>query len=212
MRSSAGASAGRGRRSSTPRFWPGLIPQLTDGAIAFSDRAGGNLSRPYYPDGVTGNPPGPFSKPGGEWSPFSTGLQLDLVYNALVQHVGFVAGLAPDVPMNCTGIDGFDNNFAVAGTIPALANGTQIFPGSVPIYRGSQLIGGIGVSGDGVDQDDMIAFLGVHEAAAAGGTFSNAAAAMRADTLVPQGSRLRYVNCPATPYIDSDAQNVCADK
>jgi uncharacterized protein GlcG (DUF336 family) len=190
----------------------GLPSALTDGAIAFSDRAGGNLSRPYYPDGVTGNPAGPFSKPAGQWSPFSTGLQLDLVYNALVQHVGFVAGLNVDVPMNCTGIDGFDNNFAAAGTIAAVANGTQIFPGSVPIYRGSQLIGGIGVSGDGVDQDDMIAFLGVHEAAAASGSFGNAASAMRADTLVPQGSRLRYVNCPATPYIDSDAQNVCANK
>jgi len=189
----------------------GLPNALTDGAIAFSDRAGGNLSRPYFPDGVTGNPPGPFSKPAGQWSPFSTGLQLDLVYNALVQHVGFVAGLVPDVPANCTGVDGFDNNFVTAGVIPALANGTQIFPGSVPIYRGSQLIGGIGVSGDGVDQDDMIAFLGVHESAQ-GSTFSNAATAMRADTLVPQGTRLRYVNCPATPYINSDEQNVCENK
>ncbi len=189
----------------------GLPNALTDGAIAFSDRAGGNLSRPFFPDGVTGNPPGPFSKPAGQWSPFSTGLQLDLVYNALVQHVGFVAGLVPDVPANCTGVDGFDNNFVSAGVIPALANGTQIFPGSVPIYRGSQLIGGIGVSGDGVDQDDMIAFLGVHESAQ-GGTFSNAATAVRADTLVPQGTRLRYVNCPATPYINSDEQNVCENK
>ena len=189
----------------------GLPNALTDGTIAFSDRAGGNLSRPYFPDGVTGNPPGPFSKPAGQLSPFSTGLQLDLVYNALVQHVGFVAGLVPDVPANCTGVDGFDNNFVTAGVIPALANGTQIFPGSVPIYRGSQLIGGIGVSGDGVDQDDMIAFLGVHESSQ-GGTFGNAATTMRADTLVPQGTRLRYVNCPATPYINSDEQNVCDNK
>ncbi len=189
----------------------GLPNALTDGAVAFSDRAGGNLSRPYFPDGITGNPPGPFSKQSGQWSPFSTGLQLDLVYNALVQHVGFVAGLNADVPMNCTGVDGFDNNFVTAGVIPALANGTQIFPGSVPIYRGSQLIGGIGVSGDGVDQDDMIAFLAVHEAAQ-NGSFSNAAPAMRADTLVPQGTRLRYVNCPVTPYLNSDEQNVCGNK
>ncbi len=190
----------------------GLPTALSDGAIAFSDRAGGNLSRPYYPDGVTGNPQGPFSKPPGEWSPFSTGLQLDLVYNALVQHVGFVAGLNADVPLNCTGVDGFDNLFVLAGVVPALANGTQIFPGSVPIYRGAQLIGGIGVSGDGVDQDDMIAFLGVHEAAQAGGSFGNAATNMRADTLVPQGTRLRYVNCPVTPYLNDDAQNVCENK
>lgn len=190
----------------------GLPGALADGAVAFSDRAGGNLSRPYYPDGVSGNPPGPFSKPAGEWSPFSTGLQLDLVYNALVQHVAFVAGLAADAPTNCSGIDGFDDNFVTANVIGQLANGTQIFPGSVPIYRGTRLVGGIGVSGDGVDQDDMIAFLSVHEAAQAVGGFSNAPVSMRADTLVPQGSRLRYVNCPVTPYLNSDKQNVCDGK
>jgi len=195
------------------RSFLGLPNALADGAVAFSDRAGGNLSRPFFPDGVTGNPAGPFSKLQGQWSPFSTGLQLDLVYNAIVQHVGFVAGaVAVDVPQNCTGIDGFDNNFALAGVIGQLANGTQIFAGSVPIYRGSQLIGGIGVSGDGVDQDDMIAFLGVHEAAQAGGSYGNAAPAMRADTLTPQGTRLRYVNCPVAPYLNSDEQNVCENK
>ena len=190
----------------------GLPTALTDGAVAFSDRAGGNLSRPFFPDGVTGNPSGPFSKPPGEWSPFSTGLQLDLVYNAIIQHVGFVLALAPDVPMNCTGVDGFDNGFASAGVIAQLANGTQIFPGSVPIYRGSQLIGAIGVSGDGVDQDDMIAFLGLHEAGVTLGGFGNADTQMRADTLTPQGIRLRYINCPVTPFIDNDDQSVCEGK
>ena len=82
----------------------------------------------------------------------------------------------------------------------------------MPIYRGTQLVGGIGVSGDGVDQDDMIAFLAVHEVAQAGGGFSNAPASMRADTLVPQGTRLRYINCPVTPYLNSDEQNVCDGK
>jgi len=185
---------------------------LSDGAVAFSDRAGGNLSRPYFPDGVTGSPAGPFSKPAGEWSPFSTGLQLDLIYNALVQHIGFVLTLAPDVPTNCTGVDGFDNAFATAGVIGQLANGTQIFPGSVPIYRGTTLVGAIGVSGDGVDQDDMIAFLSVHQAGKDLGGFGNAEKMMRADTLTPQGVRLRYVNCPITPFIDSDQQNVCEGK
>ena len=190
----------------------GLPGALTDGAIAFSDRAGGNLSRPFFPDGLVGSPPGPFSKPPGEWSPFSTGMQLDLVYNAVVQHVGFVAGLVPDVPANCTGVGGFDTGFAVAGTLPQLANGAQIFPGSVPIYRGSVLVGGIGVSGDGIDQDDMIAFLGVHNAGLQLGGIGNAVPAVRADTLTPQGTRLRYVNCPVTPFLDSDEQNVCEGK
>lgn len=194
------------------RNFLGLPNALADGAVAFSDRAGGNMSRPYFPDGITGNPAGPFSKPQGQWSPFSTGLQLDLVYNAIIQHVAFVSNLVPDVPANCTGIDGFDNGFAPAGAISALANGTQVFPGSVPIYRGNTLVGGIGVSGDGVDQDDMIAFLGIHEAGQALGGIGNAASQMRADTLVPQGTRLRFVNCPVTPYIGSNEQNVCDGK
>jgi len=191
---------------------------LTDG-IAFSDRAGGNLSRPFYPDGIRGNPSGPFSKSfaGNAWSVFSSGLQLDLVINQIIQHVAFVAGLTdsdiegagdsgtpvPDAGTVCTG----------AATAPRVANGIQIFPGSVPIYRGDELIGGIGVSGDGVDQDDMIAFLGVHEAGLAlGGSINNAPRAIRADQLAPRGDRLRYVQCPQTPFIDSSEQQVCAGK
>ena len=116
------------------------------------------------------------------------------------------------MPLNCTGVDGFDNGFGVINAIPQLANGTQIFPGSVPIYRGGTLVGAIGVSGDGVDQDDMIAFLGVHNAGQQLGGIGNADAAMRADTLSPQGTALRYINCPVTPYLDSDEQNVCSGK
>lgn len=39
-------------------------------------------------------------------------------------------------------------------------NGVVFFPGGVPLYRGTTLIGGLGISGDGVDQDDYVAFLG----------------------------------------------------
>ncbi len=174
---------------------------LADGAVAFSDRAGGNLSRPYFPDGIIDAMPGPFSKPFAQWSPFSDGLQLDLVFNRVVEHVLHVAtaGGMPDPPQNCT-------------TLDSLPNGTQIFPGSVPIYRDAVLVGGIGVSGDGVDQDDMIAFLGLHNAAQLLGTINNAAPAMRADTLTPQGVRLRFVQCPQAPFIDSNEQSVCAGK
>jgi len=92
-----------------------------------------------------------------------------------------------------------------------LANGLQIFPGSVPIYRGSTLVGAIGVSGDGVDQDDMVAFLGLQRAIAALNTgVSQAPAAIRADTLTPKGTRLVYVQCPQAPFTDSTQENVCA--
>jgi uncharacterized protein GlcG (DUF336 family) len=169
-----------------------------DGSVAFADRSGGNLSRPFFPDGINGNIPGPFSKTFSAWSPFTTGLQLDLAMNRIVEHVVHVVtfGVEADAPQNCT-------------TIGQLANGLQIFPGSVPIYRGSTLVGGIGVSGDGADQDDMIAFLGLHEAGQALGTIGNAPPAMRADQLKPQGTRLRFVQCPQSPYIDSNAAKVC---
>lgn len=166
----------------------GLPTALADG-VAFSDRAGGNLSRPFYPDGIDSNPPGPFSFPINVWSPFNVGLQLNLVINRLTSPV-----------VGCT-------------SIPNLPNGIQIFPGSVPIYRGGQLVGAIGVSGDGVDQDDMISFLGLHNAGLElGGAINNADPSIRADTLSPQGVRLRYINCPQAPFIDSTESSPCNGK
>ena len=194
-------------------------PAALTGGVAFADRSGGNLSRPFFPDGIDGNGPGPLSKPGGhepptEWSPFSVGLQLDLVYNALIRHVGFVAGLAPDVPANCTGIAGLTAGFAVGDTIDTVRSGIQIFPGSVPVYRGGVLVGGIGVSGDGIEQDDLVSFLGLHNAGRALGTINNAPAAIRADRIDIPGHdvRLRYIQCPQKPFLDSDEQKACAGK
>ena len=59
-----------------------------DGSVAFSDRAGGFLSRPSFPDGIDDTENGPFSKPIDEWSPFNDGLQLDLVKLALTTPCG----------------------------------------------------------------------------------------------------------------------------
>ncbi len=194
------------------RDFLGLPAALADGGVAFSARAAGNLARPFYPDGVDGAPAGPLSKPAGSWSPFDTGLQLDVAYNAIVQHVAFVLGAAADAGANCTGVSGFDSGFTPVAPVGALANGLQIFPGGVPIYRGGTLVGAIGVSGDGVDQDDMIAFLGVHDAAALLGTINNAPNDMRSDMLAPAGSRLRYVNCPQAPFLDSTVEDACGGK
>ena len=201
--------------------------ESTGPAAAFADRSGGNLSRPFYPDGIDAREHGPLSKPRGEWSVFSVGLQLDLVYNDLIQHVAFTLGLVPDVAASCTGNTGFDfsvdgsgnrdfsNVFRKENVAAGLANGIQIFPGSVPIYRGDVLIGGIGVSGDGVDQDDMISLLGVHDAGEdLGGAINNASPEIRADRIVLPGKeeRLRYVSCPQAPFIDSNEDDVCDGK
>jgi uncharacterized protein GlcG (DUF336 family) len=177
-------------------------PAAFTGRFAFTTRAIGNISRPYFPDGELGRPPGPFSRPIAEFNPFSTGLQSALVEADIKAHLGFVLGTPADPPAQCT-------------HTPRLANGMQIFPGSVPVYRGATLVGAIGVSGDGIDQDDMISFLGLHNAGLCLGTLGNADPARRADQIVVavgNGVRLRYVNCPFAPFLGSSEQNVCQGK
>jgi uncharacterized protein GlcG (DUF336 family) len=43
-----------------------------------------------------------------------------------------------------------------------LGNGITIFPGGAPLYKDGHLVGAVGISGDGVDQDDLIAFAGTN--------------------------------------------------
>ncbi len=185
-------------------------PAALTGRTAFSDRAIGNLARPYFPDGEVARPNGPLSRPIAKWSPFSTGLQSALVLTNLAQHLNFVTGASgSDTPAQCSFVAD-----AAAGQ-NRLQNGLQIFPGSVPIYRGSTLVGAIGVSGDGIDQDDMIAFLGLAQAATQlGNSLGNAPTSIRSDQIVValsggQTSRLRYVSCPFAPFVGSNDQNVC---
>ncbi|HZZ33139.1 MAG TPA: heme-binding protein, partial [Phenylobacterium sp.] len=125
------------------------------------------------------------------------------------QHLGFVTGASPtDTPARCTFLPD-----AVAGQ-NRLQNGLQIFPGGVPIYRSGKLIGAIGVSGDGVDQDDMVAFLGLFNASSRVGV-GEADPSIRADQLLvgpAPAQRLLYVNCPFAPFLDTSDQNVCQGK
>jgi uncharacterized protein GlcG (DUF336 family) len=171
---------------------------LADG-VAFTTRAIGNIARPFYPDGINAGPSGPLSRPFATWSPFSTGFQLDLVAGNIVALLG---GNAPPAS-GCAGPGAAGLAVASDGRT-RLANGLQIFAGGVPVYRGATLVGAVGVSGDGIDQDDMIAYLAIQNA---GGTLNQAP--LRADTLVPQGTRLRYVNCPFAPFLDSLEQSPC---
>lgn len=145
-----------------------------NGSIAFSDRGQGFLSRPFFPDGLDGTAQGPFSVPIDEFSPFNVGLQLDLITPALVKFL--TTGMTS--PNDCTGL-------------AALKNGIQIFPGSVPLYKGNRLVGAIGISGDGVDQDDLIA--------AMGSTGFESPVNIRCDTLFVREVRLPFVKFPRHP-------------
>jgi uncharacterized protein GlcG (DUF336 family) len=182
-----------------------------NGTYAYGVRSVGNFERPFFPDGIDGYANGPLSKPYPQWSPFSTGLQLDLVYERIAQHVLFGLGAGPDVGPSCAGPPGPATGFNT--TVPAvLGDGLQIFAGGVPIYRGNQLVGAVGVSGDGIDQDDMVAFLGVYNAGQALGSIANAPIASRIDQLNIQGQKVRYVECPQAPFLDSNEQSPCDGK
>ena len=169
-----------------------LIGGALANGIAYSNRAIGNLARPFLPDGINANGPGPLSKPFAAWSPFADGLQLDLVQTKVVANINGGVTTGP------------------CSAVAEAANGIQIFPGAVPIYRGATLVGAIGISGDGIDQDDMVAFLGLANAGVVLGTgIANAPGATRADTIAVPGGQLRYVNCPVSPFLDTTATNVC---
>ncbi|HEX5964329.1 MAG TPA: heme-binding protein [Pyrinomonadaceae bacterium] len=144
-----------------------------NGSFAFSDRAIGFLHRPFFPDGINETAAGPLSTPLNEWSPFNVGLQLDLV------RAGFLASLGgPAVP--CTSITG-------------LPNGIQIFAGSVPLYKNGVLAGAIGISGDGIDQDDLIG--------AAGANGFSPPLNVRSDQIFVRSVRLPFLKFPRSPNL-----------
>jgi uncharacterized protein GlcG (DUF336 family) len=70
-------------------------------------------------------------------------------------------------------------------------NGVVFFPGSLPLYKNGVLGGGLGVSGDGVDQDDFVT--------AAGAVGFEAPPLIHADQIVDQGVRLPYLKFPQNP-------------
>jgi uncharacterized protein GlcG (DUF336 family) len=144
-----------------------------DGSVAFSDRAVGFLHRPLFPDGINNTAAGPFSTEISEWSPFNVGLQLDLIKTNLLLAIS-----GATIPCS---------------TIPNLPNGIQIFPGSVPIYKNGVLVGAVGISGDGVDQDDLIG--------AGGGNGYSPAPAIRSDQIFVRGVRLPFLKFPRSPNL-----------
>ena len=114
--------------------------------------------------------------------------------------VGFLAqsNYPPGLDVQPPGpLNGLQEFFSGVGSGPGfmpdenLPNGITIFPGGFPLYRNGQLIGAIGVSGDGVDQDDIVGASGTHDFLA---PFS-----IRADQFGYLGARLPYAKFPRDP-------------
>lgn len=70
-------------------------------------------------------------------------------------------------------------------------SGIVFFPGSAGLYKNGVLVGGLGVSGDGVDQDDFVT--------SAGTVGFEAPDAMRADQILIENVRLPYFKFPRNP-------------
>ncbi len=137
--------------------------------IAMSTRCVGFLAQANYPPGIDGNSPGPFFTEQDKLSGFS----------GAEPNVTFTATADPSSPPLRDGIR-LD-----------LPNGITIFPGGFPLYRNHVLIGAIGVSGDGVDQDDIVGASGTQKFLAPDG--------IRSDQFDFRGTRLPYAKFPRDP-------------
>jgi uncharacterized protein GlcG (DUF336 family) len=77
------------------------------------------------------------------------------------------------------------------GPVNVNKSGIVFFPGSAGLYRKGVLVGGLGVSGDGVDEDDYVTN---------GGTMGfEAPTNIRADQILINGVRLPYFKFPRNP-------------
>lgn len=83
------------------------------------------------------------------------------------------------------------NGHQPVAQFPGRKNGIVFFPGSAPLYKNGTLVGGFGVSGDGVEQDDLVT---------SGGIIGfEAPAAIRADQVFVRGVRLPYLKFNRKP-------------
>jgi uncharacterized protein GlcG (DUF336 family) len=85
-------------------------------------------------------------------------------------------------------------NVCTQGSQPANPNqnGVVFFPGSMPLYDGAgNLVGGLGISGDGVEQDDYVSLLGAAGFVPAESTW--------ADRVKIRGVRMPFLKLPRNP-------------
>src|SRR5208337_4413494 len=144
------------------------IPGIPAG-VAFTNRTFRYLAEPRYPEGIDGSPPGPMSILQDGGANFLTGLNIG------AQQAAGAYNVATNTWSAYNSAQGFNDfhpgtNFHEAygpnGNPGNLANenGVVFFPGAIPLYKTGAngqpvLVGGLGVSGDGVDQDDVETFI-----------------------------------------------------
>ncbi len=147
---------------------------LLPAGSSFTNRTFRFLAEPRFPSGVDNAAVGAFSqlKDIGRVIGVTPVGQANKV--RIVESTAFISAnefnkkglpLAPnqlfDPNTSVVGHDAFfpASNFRDPGNL-ANQNGIVFFPGSTSVYKGGRLVGGFGVSGDGVDQDDVVTFSG----------------------------------------------------
>lgn len=158
------------------------LPGIQAGT-AFTNRTFRFLAEPFYPEGIQGQPPAVFSILNDGGVDPRTGLNVGPPLPASAFH-------------SIAGFDAFHphTNFHDPNNLQD-QNGVVFFPGSSPLYLpGGRLIGGLGVSGDGVDEDDVITF-----GAAQG--FRPPPNVTRADQVFFAGVRLPYQEFNRNPLL-----------
>ncbi|MBA4066460.1 MAG: hypothetical protein C0501_22665 [Isosphaera sp.] len=151
----------------------------TPPGTAFTARTFRFLAQPRFPQGLDGEIPGPFSQ---------------LLDGGSNRFTGRTVGAPKPASTFVTvvGNDAFNpqTNFRDPTNI-LNQNGIVFFPGSAPLYKPATpgapatLVGGFGVSGDGVDQDDVVTSTGQEG-------FLVPEEAIRADEVLVRGVRLPY--------------------
>jgi hypothetical protein len=137
------------------------VPTIPVGT-AFTNRTFRFLAEPRFPSGVDGDPAGPFSTLNNPFIDPFTGANLGAAQPDTA-YLDTVLGRNSFNPTSPVGGDGqpggINRNFLDPNNLNN-QNGIVFFPGSTPLYVNGILVGGFGVSGDGVDQDDVVTFVG----------------------------------------------------
>lgn len=153
--------------------------------VGFTNRTVRFLALPRFPEGIDGSPPGPFSQ-----------LNDGGINPTNARYLG-----APLPASAYQSVDGFSSfhpqsNFRQVGNI-ANQSGIIYFSGSSGVYVNQILVGGVGISGDGVDQDDVVTFMAQQG--------FNTPESLRSDMYFVRGVRLPFQKFNRQPILPPPA-------
>jgi len=190
------------------------------GEFMFTARSVGWIARPFYPDGITDREsegPGPLSVPEPIFSPLNNGFQTDYLLKGGNLSESIPKLLDPNhqivivrsIVDVLAGLDTGDRttpgqtsykkmhhycdalNGKGAGHL--IDNTLMIFTGCSLVFKDGHLAGAVGISGDGIDQDDITGSYG--------SAHFEVPPERRVDRLFFRGIRIPYTKFPRHPHL-----------